>query len=93
MKRKGKPETEEFHVEQEVKRTGVTGRPWDLIIEFKQDVPTQQIYVDEDVKTIIEGLLQRYGRILVKINWFDSDLMVIAPDNLPDASQTRQEGS
>lgn len=73
----------EFKVEQEVVRQGVVGHAFDLIIRFKDKNNQPEIFMDENLQLLLEGLTERYGTILVKINWFDSNLMVIAPNELP----------
>lgn len=97
--RKTQPLVEqEITVRQDVVTSGVQGQSFDLVMRFTDSALQPELYMDELVKMVIEGLIQQYGEILVKINWFDSNLMVIAPNKLPaddflDASVTSPDGS
>lgn len=86
MTRKGK--VQEFSVEQEVVRTDVKGNSFDLLLKFDNTIDQPQLYMDELVKIILEGLIERYGQIVVKVNWWSSGLMVIAPNEIPAPDQT-----
>lgn len=85
MAKKGKKEkVEEFTVEQEVVRTDVKGESFDLLLRFTKGSDGVELFMDELVKVILEGLLDRYGQIVVKVNWFAEGLKVIAPNGIPD---------
>jgi hypothetical protein len=92
--RKGKKKVQEFTVEQEVIRTDVKGETFDLLLRFTKDKEGVELFMDELVKLVLEGLLERYGQIVVKVNWWAKGLMVIAPNGIPDATTTQnaQEG-
>ena len=75
---------EPFGVENEVVRSGVLGQEFDILLRFNNDALTPELFMDENVKMVIEGMLERYGPIVVKINWWDSHLKVIVPGNLPE---------
>lgn len=88
-----------FVVEQEVVRTGVIGESFDLLLRFTNSIEQPELYMDELVKLILEGMIQQYGTIVVKVNWFAQGLTVIAPDETPQQAANRhalegtQEGS
>lgn len=82
--RKGKKQrTEEFTVEQEVIRTDVKGESFDMLFRFTKDSDNVEFFMDELVKLILEGMLDRYGQIVVKVNWWADGLTVIAPNGIP----------
>lgn len=89
--RKGKKQTKakEFVVEQEVVRTGVKGQPFDFILRFNNSTEQPELFMDELVKLTLEGLIERYGKVLVKINWWSEGLTVIVPDGIPQSSTTQ----
>lgn len=90
MARKGKSKKEvTFSVEQEVIRTGVVPQTFDLMLRFTDGATQPELYMDELVQTILLGLLERYGQIVVKVNWFAEGLTVIAPNGIPDPSDTK----
>lgn len=74
---------EEFKVEQEIVRRDVKGEPFDVVILFQPNNPHPEIYMDENVKMVLEALTDRYGKIIVKFNWWNDGVMVIAPDTPP----------
>ena len=87
-----------FTMRQEVVRSGVKGQSFDLILRFNNTATQPELFLDENTKLILEGLIERYGEILVKINCWDSSLVVIAPNEVPnspfiDAPQGHSEGS
>ena len=82
--RKGKKKVEEFSVEQEVVRTDIKGESFDVLLRFTKGSDGVELFMDELVKVILEGLLERYGQIVVKVNWFAEGLKVIAPNGIPD---------
>lgn len=89
MAKKGKKEkVEEFTVEQEVVRTDVKGESFDLLLRFTKGSDGVELFMDELVKIVLEGLLERYGQIVVKVNWFAEGLQVIAPNGIPAPDQT-----
>jgi hypothetical protein len=79
----------EITVTQDVVRTGVQGQSFDLMLHFTDNALQPQLYMDELVKLVLEGLLAKYGSIIVKVNWWAEGFTVIAPN----ASVTSQEGS
>lgn len=84
MRKGKKKKVEEFTVEQEVVRTDVKGESFDLLLRFNNTIDQPELFMDELVKLILEGMLERYGQIVVKVNWFAQGLMVIAPNGIPD---------
>ncbi len=87
---KGKKVKEkEFVVEQEVVRSDVKGESFDLLLRFNNSVEQPELFMDELVKLILEGLLERYGQIVVKVNWWAEGLTVIAPNGIPDPNQSQ----
>jgi hypothetical protein len=84
MRKGKKAKVEEFTVEQEVVRTDVKGESFDVLLRFTKDTEGVELFMDELVKIVLEGLLERYGQIVVKVNWFAEGLMVIAPNGIPD---------
>lgn len=85
-KQKVKEQREQaFTMRQEVVRSGVKGQSFDLILRFNNNATQPEMFLDENTKLILEGLIERYGEILVKINWWDSGLIVIAPNEVPNS--------
>ncbi len=82
-KRKNSKKTQELSFTQEVIRSDVKGLPFDLVLRFDSTVDQPQLFMDELVKMTLEGLIERYGSIIIKINWWDSGLTVIAPNDVP----------
>ncbi len=93
MTRKKKGKVEEWKIDQEVIRTGVRADMFDLLLRFTDNNTQPEILMDETVKMMIEGLTQRYGTIVVKVNWFAQGLMVIAPNEVPGYLMPREETS
>lgn len=90
MARKGKVKQKEysFSVDNEVVRTGVVPKTFDLMLRFKDGATQPELFMDALVETTILGLLERYGEIVVKMNWFADGLTVIAPNGIPAPDQT-----
>lgn len=88
-RKKGKKELD-FTVQQEVVRTGVKLKSFDLMLRFTKGTVQPELFMDELVKQLLDGLLDRYGQIIVKVNWWDNDLTVIAPNEIP-ANSTQQD--
>jgi len=78
--------------EQEVVRNNVKMESFDLLLRFTKDTATVELFMDDLVKTILEGLLDNLGQIVVKVNWWADGLTVIAPTQ-EHALQGTQEGS
>lgn len=78
----------EFTVDQEVVRKGVDLKSFDVMLRFKDDTTQPELFMDELVETLLKGLLARYGEIIVKFNWWDEGLSVIAPNEIPASNQT-----
>lgn len=70
----------EFELTQEVLLSGTVGEPFDLILRFDNTVDQPQLFMDEMVKIVLEDYIKRFGKIIVRINWFSKDLHVIAPE-------------
>lgn len=66
----------------EIKETNVHGESFDLVFRFTKGSDNVELFMDELVKLTLDGLLNDYGRILVRVNWFAKGLEVIAPDTL-----------
>lgn len=98
MAHKGKKE-QVLEVTQEVVRTDVKGESFDILLRLTKGSDNVEFFMDELVKVILDGLLDNYGQIVVKVNWFAKGLMVIAPNPLPkesflgDALEGTQEAS
>ena len=91
-----KPAEQEISIRQDVVRSGATGQSFDLMLRFTNNALQPELYMDELVKLVLEGLLENYGEIVVKINWWADGLQVIVPNSLPiddfaNASVTSQE--
>lgn len=91
MARKGKKKEYEFSVTQEVVRTGVVPKTFDVMLRFTDGGTQPEIFMDELVETLLKGLLERYGEIVVKVNWWADGLTVIAPNEIPAPDQTYKE--
>ena len=83
MGRKKKPVEQEITVRQDVVTSGAVGQSFDLMLRFTDSALQPELYMDELVKLIIEGLMDQYGTIVVKVNWFADGLQVIVPEKLP----------
>lgn len=86
-RKKGKKEVT-FSVDQEVIRTNVVPKTFDVMLRFTDGATQPELYMDELVQTILLGLLERYGQIVVKFNWWDEGVSVIAPNGIPEPHQT-----
>jgi hypothetical protein len=84
MRKGKKPKVEEFTVEQEVIRTDVKGQSFDMLFRFTKGSDQVEFFMDELVKLILDGMLDRYGQIVVKVNWWAEGLQVIAPNGIPE---------
>lgn len=82
MTRKGKKQ--EFTIEQEVVRTDVPVMSFDLVLRFSDTTSPPELFLDETTDVILKGLIEQYGVIVVKINWWSKDLTVIAPNDIPN---------
>lgn len=87
-RKKEKKKEYSFSVEQEVIRTGVVPKTFDLMLRFTDGATQPELIMDELVETILLGLIERYGQIVVKMNWWDEGLSVIAPNGIPESNQT-----
>ena len=93
-RKKGKKTEDTWNVTQEVVRTGVVGESFDFVWRFTNTIDQPELFMDELVKMTLEGLLERYGTIIVKVNWWADGLTVIAPKDIPsNAPQGTQEPS
>ena len=95
MSRKTKKPAE-VSIRQDVVRGDVTGQSFDIMLRFTNNAIQPELYMDELVKLVLEGLLENYGEIVVKINWWADGLQVIVPNSLPiddfaNTSVTSQE--
>ncbi len=81
MRKKKKDTT--FVVEQEVVKTGVETKDFDILLRFTKGIDQSELFVDELTQLVLEGLIERYGQIVVKINWWAEGLTVIAPNDIP----------
>lgn len=53
---------------------------FDFGMLFKKGTNEVQIYVDDDLRASIDGLLEIHGQIILKVNAFSPDVMIIAPN-------------
>lgn len=83
MARKNKIADQEITIRQDVVRSGAVGQSFDLMLKFTDNITQPELYMDELVKLVIEGLIAQYGSIIVQVNWWSSGLTVIAPTTLP----------
>jgi len=84
MTRKKKVKEQEIVVRQDVVQgSQAVGQSFDLMLRFTDNALQPELYMDELVKLIIEGLIENYGEIVVKVNWFAEGLQVIVPTKLP----------
>lgn len=52
------------------------------------------VYVDNDVQTVIDTMLEENEKIIVKCNWFSPDMVVVGvPENLPAEMTHEATGS
>lgn len=71
--------SDDFRVEPEITKRGVFLQQFDIMLTFEKDNDTPLISLEEYTRLIIDGLLDRYGKINVRINWFSKDLTIHAP--------------
>jgi hypothetical protein len=69
----------DWNVEGEITARNVYAQPFDLLLQFSDNSIAPTILVDEDTKVLIEGLLVKYKRFTVKVNWWSKDLQVLIP--------------
>lgn len=74
--RKGKKTEQTIEMTQQVEHI-MRVQSFDLMLNFKNKADQPILYMDENVKLVIEGLLDLYGEITVKINWWGDGLKVI----------------
>lgn len=74
---------EPFNVEGELVRSGVQVEPFDILLRFNIKGKPPEVYIDADTKLLLDGLIEHYGEIVVKVNWFTTGLAIIAPNTLP----------
>jgi hypothetical protein len=87
-RKKEKKKEYTFSVEQEVIRTGVVPQSFDFMLRFTDTATQPELFMDELVELVLKGLIERYGQIVVKINWWAEGLTVIAPNGIPEPNQT-----
>ena len=69
----------ELEFSQTVVRQGVPINQFDIILRFQNNTDQPEIWTDELVKEVLQAYIKQFGEIIVKINWWSKDLMVIAP--------------
>lgn len=85
MTRKKKVKEQEITVRQDVVQgSKAVGQSFDLMLRFTDSALQPELYMDELVKLILEGMIENYGEIIVKVNWFAEGLQVIVPTKLPE---------
>jgi hypothetical protein len=55
------------------------GEEFDFLLRFTKDTNTVELFMDDNVRDTIEGLLKLHGKLVVKVNWFADRLTIIAP--------------
>lgn len=48
---------------------------FDLVMHFTAE--GQTLYVDENLRLVLDDLIKQHGEVFVKVNWFSSDVTVI----------------
>jgi len=76
-----------FSFTQEINPHPIYGEAFDLILHFENSIDQPQLYTDENIKLVLEGLIEKYGVINVRVNWFSDGLTVYSPN----ASRTEQD--
>lgn len=56
------------------------GEQFDILLRFTKDLYHIEVFLDDNVQTVIEELLKEHGQLVVKVNWFADKLVIIAPD-------------
>lgn len=56
------------------------GEEFDFLLRFTKDADTVELFMDDNVRDIIEELVKLHGKLVVKVNWFADRLMIIAPE-------------
>lgn len=59
------------------------GEEFDILLRFTGDLHHIEVFLDDNVQTVIEGLLKEHGQLVVKVNWFADKLVIIAPNKSP----------
>lgn len=56
---------------------------FDICMMYKEG-EQPQIYMDQDLMQIISTLVARHKQLIIKVNWFSSDVLVITPSSLDE---------
>ncbi len=64
---------------------------FDFGLVFTADSKEVGLYVDEDLRDILVSLAKENGQVLVKVNWFSPDVMVVTPADNPDPLQNQPD--
>ncbi len=52
---------------------------FDFGLLLTRDSNEVQIYIDDDLRMALDALLRDYGQVILKVNFFSPDVVVIAP--------------
>lgn len=64
---------------------------FDFGLVFTADSTDVGLYVDEDLRAALTILAKQHGQILVKVNWFSPDVMVVTPAENPDPLKNTED--
>lgn len=52
---------------------------FDIIVQFEKD-SAPEIFIDEDTYAVLDMLLTEHGKVSMKMNWFDEELVITVPN-------------
>lgn len=57
---------------------------FDFGLIFSKDSTDVGLYVDDNLRDTLVSLANQHGQVLIKVNWFSPDVMVVTPAENPD---------
>jgi hypothetical protein len=61
---------------------------FDFGLLFTKDVPIVQIYVDDELRAVLDSLMVDSDQVILKVNYYSPDVHVIVSPPSQDAPQT-----
>jgi len=59
---------------------------FDFGMIFTKDSNEVGLYVDDLLRDVLTSLANQHGQVLIKVNWFSPDVIVVTPAENPDPS-------
>jgi len=60
---------------------------FDFGLIFTKDSQDVGLYVDDLLRDVLVNLASEHGQVLIKVNWFSPDVLVVTPAENPDPTQ------